>query len=135
VGLKLHYDERVFDLKWTGFALGFTGSEDSSRSIKGVVGTNQNIYFVDDKLLALGLYRWTCAQSITSLQWMGDSTVLVTTPSHLMHVYCEKHPKVDILLSLTECLERATSSTTEESDLPAIPVAVKGLADRVIFAS
>ena len=52
IGLKLHYDERVLDVKWTGFTLGF--SEGESKAIRGVVGTNQTIYFVDDKLAALG---------------------------------------------------------------------------------
>ena len=66
---------------------------------------------------------------------MGDSTVLVTTPSHLMQVYDEKHPKVDVVLSLTDCMERASQSEMEESDLPQVPVIVKSLTDRVIFAT
>ena len=38
VGLKLHYDERIFDVKWTGFTLGFAA--DDRQTVKGVVGTN-----------------------------------------------------------------------------------------------
>lgn len=36
-GLKLSFNERVFDVKWTGFASDFTSME---RQIKGVVATN-----------------------------------------------------------------------------------------------
>jgi hypothetical protein len=46
-GLKLSYDERVFDVKWTGFASDFASVD---KQIKGVVATNQRIYIVDDKL-------------------------------------------------------------------------------------
>ena len=56
VGLKLHYDERIFDVKWTGFTLGFAA--DDRQTVKGVVGTNQHIYFVDDKLGVLGVIKW-----------------------------------------------------------------------------
>ena len=55
-GLKLSYEERVLDVKWTGFSLGFASSD--SKHVQGVVGTNKNIYFVDDKLSALGIYKW-----------------------------------------------------------------------------
>ena len=40
VGLMLLYDERVYDVKWTGFSLGFSASDESSRLMKGVVATN-----------------------------------------------------------------------------------------------
>ena len=40
VGLMLHYDERVYNVKWTGFSLGFASGDDSSRNLKGVVATN-----------------------------------------------------------------------------------------------
>ena len=36
----LHYDERVYNVKWTGFSLGFASGDDSSRNLKGVVATN-----------------------------------------------------------------------------------------------
>ena len=38
IGLKLHYEERVFDVKWTGFSLGFAADE--RQSIRGVIATN-----------------------------------------------------------------------------------------------
>ena len=44
--------------------------------------------------------------AITGLQWMGDATVLVTTRSHLLHVHCDRHPKVDVVFSLTDCLTK-----------------------------
>lgn len=46
--LKLAYDERVLDVKWTGFSADFASFSD--RQLKGVVATNQRIYIVDDKL-------------------------------------------------------------------------------------
>ena len=61
--------------------------------------------------------------------------MLVTTQCHLMHVYDERHPKVDVVMSLTDTMKRASHSIMEESDLPMVPVIVKSLADRVIFAS
>jgi len=36
--LKLTYDERVLDVKWTGFSADFASSSD--RQLKGVVATN-----------------------------------------------------------------------------------------------
>ena len=54
IGLKLHYEERVFDVRWTGFQLGFAAE---SKNIKGVVGTNQHIYFVDDRLGVLCILK------------------------------------------------------------------------------
>lgn len=38
IGLKLHYEERIFDVKWTGFSIGF--ASDDTQAVKGVVGTN-----------------------------------------------------------------------------------------------
>lgn len=38
IGLKLHYEERIFDVKWTGFSLGF--APDDTQTVKGVIGTN-----------------------------------------------------------------------------------------------
>lgn len=49
---------------------------------------------------------------------MGDSTVLVTTRSHLLNIYCDRHPKVDVVLSLTSCLEKNAegANAIEERD-------------------
>lgn len=117
VGLMLQYDERVFDIKWTGFSLGFAASDDTGRNIKAVVATNQNVYFVDDKLAVLGLYKWKMpAPSITSLQWMGTTTVLVTTQSHLIHIYCDKYPKADVVVSLHNGLGKASQPDMDDRD-------------------
>ena len=68
---------------------------------------------------------------------MGDATVLVTTKGHLLHVSCDRHPKVDIVTSLTHRLAKNPqgAQVSEERDQPEVPVVVKALADRVIFAS
>ena len=96
-----------------------------------MVGTNQHIYFVDDRLGVLGLLKQQ--QPVTSLQWMGDHTVLVTTSSHLLHVYGEKHPQVGVVLSFADCVEQESGSET--ADMLIQPALVKALSDRVIFAS
>lgn len=71
-------------------------------------------------------------QAITSLQWMGDQTVLATTRNQLVQIYCEKHPRAGVVLSLVDCLQK---SSEDGDDLPETPIVVKALADRVVFAS
>jgi len=75
--LKLAHDERVYDVKWTGF----TGDQSA---IKGAVITNQKVYIVDEKLSSLSAIKMQ--DPITSIRWLGDHTVLATTSTHLWHV-------------------------------------------------
>ena len=141
VGLQLGYEERVFDVKWTGFSLGFA-SESSNQTIKGVIGTNQHIYFVDEKLVATGILKLR-ESSLTSLLWMGEHTVIASTRDHLLHIPYERHPKAEVVFSHAKSLSRQAASNNEaaktqsyeESDLPSIPIVVKALADRVILAT
>ena len=88
--------------------MGFLSSSDDTKSTRGVVATNQHIYFVDDRLSVIGQIKWHQSDDILSLQWLGAHTALVSTRNHLYHVYGEKHPRADVVLSMTQCLERST---------------------------
>lgn len=93
---------------------------------------------MDDKLAVLGVHKWTVPQpAVTGIQWFGESTLMVTTRRHLLFIYCDRHPKVSVVLSLTDCLAKNSQQATaiEETDVPVVPVLVKALADRVIIAS
>lgn len=66
-GLKLAYDERVLDVKWTGFSCDFTQTD---RHVKGLVATNQRVYIVDDKLAVTTMIK--PVEQLTGISWLGD---------------------------------------------------------------
>ena len=96
-GLKLAYDERVFDVRWTGFSSDFVGVD---KQLKGVVATNQRIYIVDDKLCVQSMIKLN--ETLTSIRWLGDQTVLAATNTHLLYMTSGKSPMSNVVMSFSQ---------------------------------
>jgi hypothetical protein len=77
--MKLQFDEKVFDVQWTGYLKG------DPKTIRGAVSTNHAVYLVDANLGVLSTYSLTSGQLVTSLCFLGP-TVLFSTERHLYYL-------------------------------------------------
>jgi hypothetical protein len=77
--MKLQFDEKVFDVQWTGYLKG------DPKTIRGAVSTNHAVYLVDANLGVLSTYPLTAGQLVSSLCFLG-STVLFSTSRHLYYL-------------------------------------------------
>jgi hypothetical protein len=77
--MKLQFDEKVFDVQWTGYLKG------DPKTIRGAVSTNHAVYLVDANLAVLSTYPLTSGQLVSSLCFLG-STVLFSTSRHLYYL-------------------------------------------------
>ena len=77
--MKLQFDEKVFDVQWTGYLKG------DPKTIRGAVSTNHAVYLVDANLAVLSTYPLPSGHLVSSLCFLG-STVLFSTARHLYYL-------------------------------------------------
>jgi hypothetical protein len=75
----LQFDDKVFDVQWTGYLKG------NPKTIRGSVSTNHTAYLVDANLGVLSTYTLTSGKLVASLCFVGYN-FLFSTDRHLYYL-------------------------------------------------